>query len=353
MIQSQHGNLLEADVDALVNTVNCVGVMGRGIALQFRLTFPANYQAYKAACERGEVRLGSMFVVELQQLNNPRLIINFPTKQHWREKSRMENIQAGLADLVRVVRDYDVRSVAIPPLGSGLGGLDWNDVRPLILQAFADLPQVDVRLYEPLHDAETTPAPASSEAPAMTPGRAALLTLMGRYLAAFMDVGITLLEIHKLMYFMQEAGEPLRLRFTPAYYGPYAENLRHVLRALEGHYINGYSDEDDPKRMIELRRDAAAQADAFLADNAATRQRSAEVAELIEGFETPFGMELLATIHWVATRQGAGTQEEISRQVYAWNKRKRMFTPEQIAAAHEVLHRKGWLILGENEKAAG
>jgi O-acetyl-ADP-ribose deacetylase (regulator of RNase III) len=294
-----------------------------------------------------------MFVVELQQLNNPRFIVNFPTKQHWREKSRIENIQAGLADLVRVVRAYDVQSVAIPPLGSGLGGLDWNDVRPLILQAFADLPHVDVRLYEPLPEGETRLVPALSGAPTMTPGRAALLTLMGRYLSAFMDVGITLLEIHKLMYFMQEAGEPLRLRFKPAYYGPYAENLRHVLRAMEGQYISGYSDEDDPKRMIELRQGAAAQAEAFLADNAAPQQRYARVAELIEGFETPFGMELLATVHWVVIHQGAGTEEEISRQVYAWNRRKRMFTPEQIAAAHEVLQRQGWLTLGDNEKAAG
>ncbi len=214
-----------------------------------------------------------------------------------------------------------------------------------ILPVFYGLLEVDVYLYEPLPDREMESVPISSEAPAMTPGRAALLTLMGRYLSAFMDVGITLLEIHKLMYFMQEAGEPLRLRFTPAYYGPYAENLRYVLRALEGHSISGYGDEDDPKHMIELRGDAFAQAEAFLVDNAETQQRYARVAELIEGFETPFGMELLATVHWVATRRSATTLEEICREVYSWNKRKRMFTPDQIAAAHEVLGRKGWLDL--------
>lgn len=212
-----------------------------------------------------------------------------------------------------------------------------------ILPVFYGLLEVDVYLYEPLPDREMESVSVSSEAPAMTPGRAALLTLMGRYLSAFMDVGITLLEIHKLMYFMQEAGEPLRLRFTAAHYGPYAENLRYVLRALEGHYISGYSDEDDPKRMIELRDNAFAKAETFLADNVATQQHYARVAALIEGFETPFGMELLATVHWVATRKSVTTLEEIRRDVYAWNKRKRMFTPDQIAAAHEALEQRGWL----------
>jgi len=154
------------------------------------------------------------------------------------------------------------------------------------------------------------------------------------------------------MYFMQEAGEPLRLRFKPAYYGPYAENLRYVLRALEGHYISGYGDEDDPKRMIELRGDAFVQAEAFLVDNSETQQRYARVAELIEGFETPFGMELLATVHWAATHKSATTLEEICREVYAWNKRKRMFTPDQIAAAHEVLERRGWLRLGTGSQSS-
>jgi O-acetyl-ADP-ribose deacetylase (regulator of RNase III) len=124
------GNLLEADVDALVNTVNTKGVMGKGIALQFRRAFPENYEAYRAACDAGEVRLGRMFVFLTGRLERPRVIINFPTKGHWKSRSRLTDVEAGLHDLRRVLVEYGVDSVALPPLGCGLGGLRWAEVRP-------------------------------------------------------------------------------------------------------------------------------------------------------------------------------------------------------------------------------
>ena len=132
MIELKNGDIFGEDVEALVNSVNCVGVMGRGIALQFKNLFPKNFKAYAAACKRGEVKPGRMFVHELAPLANPRYVVNFPTKRHWRGKSRIEDIDAGLFDLVRVIKELNIRSIAIPPLATNLGGLSWADVRPRI-----------------------------------------------------------------------------------------------------------------------------------------------------------------------------------------------------------------------------
>jgi O-acetyl-ADP-ribose deacetylase (regulator of RNase III) len=149
MIRFVQGDLLKAEAEALVNAVNCVGVMGRGIALQFKNVFPANFKVYEAACRQGEVQPGRMFVFDTGKLIPPRYIINFPTKRHWRDKSRLEDIQAGTAALVSEIRDRHIRSIAIPPLGSGLGGLDWSIVRPLITKALAALPEVEALVFEP------------------------------------------------------------------------------------------------------------------------------------------------------------------------------------------------------------
>jgi O-acetyl-ADP-ribose deacetylase (regulator of RNase III) len=249
MIEYRSGNILEADVEALVNSVNCVGVMGRGISLQFRKTWPENFKAYVRACRRGEVRPGKMFVFETSSLTNPRYIINFPTKRHWRGKSRIEDIEAGLRALVDEIRSRGIRSIAIPPLGCGLGGLDWGEVRALIDQALGDLPGVHVIVFEPTRAEPLPKSMRRGEVPKMTPGRAALIGLMDRYLRGLLDPFVSLLELHKLMYFMQEAGEPLKLRFAKGPYGPYAENLRHVLHAIEGHYISGYM---PGKKLIEV-----------------------------------------------------------------------------------------------------
>lgn len=150
MIRFEHGNILEAQTEALVNAVNCAGVMGRGIALQFKNTFPANFKAYVAACKLGEVQPGRMFVFDTGKLTSPRFIINFPTKRHWRDKSRIEDIRSGLNALVEEVRSRGIRSIAIPPLGCGLGGLDWPQVRSLIERAMMGLEvEVEVLVFEP------------------------------------------------------------------------------------------------------------------------------------------------------------------------------------------------------------
>jgi O-acetyl-ADP-ribose deacetylase (regulator of RNase III) len=282
-----------------------------------------------------------MFVFETGTMTNPKYIINFPTKRHWRGKSRIEDIESGLKALVEEIRARGIRSVAIPPLGSGLGGLSWTDVRSRIVEALRGLNDVQVIVFEP----NSAPVETKSrEVPTMTAGRAALVVLMHRYLGGLMDPFVTLLEVHKLMYFMQEAGEPLRLQYSKAPYGPYAENLRHVLRAVEGHLVSGYADGGDaPDKQIELVPGAVKDAEAFLTEKGGTRERFDRVAKLVEGFETPFGLELLSSVHWVASRENVRSTEDAVSQVYAWNERKKRFSPRQIGIAFETLRAKGWL----------
>ncbi|MFG6095046.1 macro domain-containing protein [Leptothoe sp. ISB3NOV94-8A] len=343
MIEFTQGDILKTEADALVNTVNCVGVMGRGIALQFRKAYPENFKAYKKNCDANQVRPGAMFVHDLNSLYPPRYIINFPTKRHWKNKSQIEDIQSGLEDLVTVVRDRQIRSIAIPPLGCGLGGLNWAQVRELIIDAFQALPDVKVLLFEPMGAPAASVMAKETKVPNMTVGRAALLGLMRRYLAAVMDPTVTLLEVHKLMYFLQEAGEPLRLQYEKAPYGPYAKNLRHVLSHIEGHFITGYGDaEDRPDKPLELNIQAADEAVAFLESHRETQERFDRVADLIQGFETPFCMELLSTVHWVVTKEGTETVEETVSKVHQWNKRKLMFKSQHIEIARDRLLDDGW-----------
>jgi O-acetyl-ADP-ribose deacetylase (regulator of RNase III) len=344
MIEPANGDILNADAEALVNTVNCVGFMGRGIAAQFKRAYPNNFKVYEAACKRHEVQPGRMLIVETGRLTNPRWIVNFPTKRHWRANSLIEDIDAGLTALVADIKRLGIESIAVPPLGCGLGGLDWRDVRPRIERAFAQLPDVKVLLFAPDGAPAVELMARSDRAPNMTPGRAVLVGLIERYLAGLMDPFVSLLEVHKLMYFMQESGEPLRLNYKKALYGPYAENLRQVLSHIEGHLLSGYADGGDaPDKQLELVAGATETATAFLESHPDTRNRFERVADLVQGFETPFGMELLATVHWVAAHEGARTSDEAIDGVYAWNERKRVFEPRQIQTAWDALAVGGWL----------
>lgn len=344
MIEYKTGDILNEDAEALVNTVNCVGIMGRGIALQFKKMYPANFKAYAAACKRDEVKPGGMFVFETGELVNPRYLINFPTKRHWRGKSRIEDIDSGLVALAEVIRSRDIHSIAIPPLGSGLGGLDWPKVRARIEAALKDFSDLKVVVFEPGGapvDARVNP---STDVPEMTAGRAALVELMDRYLRGLLDPFVSLLEVHKLMYFMQAAGEPLGLNFVKALYGPYAENLRHVLNKIEGHMVSGYEDGGDaPDKELELVPGALEDARAFLQDQIETQANFDKVSELVAGFESPFGLELLSTVHWLAREEHARTVSDVVTRTYAWNERKRQFSRRQIELAVDVLSGKGWI----------
>lgn len=344
MIRFATGNVLEADAEALVNTVNCVGVMGRGVALQFKEAFPANFRAYASACRAHEVQPGRMFVFETGTLTNPRYIINFPTKRHWRGRSRIEDIDAGLVDLVRVVRDLEIKSIALPPLGSGLGGLDWRVVKERIVAALEPLTEAQTTVYEPISAPERVAR--ATRVPEMTAGRAALVGLMRRYLSSLLDPWITLLEVHKLMYFLQEAGEPVRLRYVKAPYGPYAENLAHVLRAIEGHFISGYEGAGDrPAQELSLIPGAVEDAESFLRSHAATKERFDRVSQLVAGFETSFGLELLATTHWLLQYDGIANNELLVERMHEWGPAKAQFTREQVLLAAERLRHGGWVAM--------
>jgi O-acetyl-ADP-ribose deacetylase (regulator of RNase III) len=344
MIENATGNLLKADAEALVNTVNCVGFMGKGIALQFKRAYPDNLREYEKSCKAGKVVPGRMLVHSTGRLVNPRYIINFPTKRHWRGRSRIDDIKTGLSALINEVQRLGIRSIAVPPLGCGNGGLDWNIVKPLIVAAFGEVPDVRVLLYAPAGAPEPKTMPVGTKRPHLTAARALLVSLMEQYLEC--AYRLTLLEIQKLAYFLQLSGERLNLRYEAGTYGPYALNLNKVLEVLEGHFIRGLGDEPKPDLDIELLPGAADEARKFLQRHPSSAQSLARVSEIVEGFETPYGMELLSSVHWVATRQEPSPLKpaEVIERVHSWNERKRsMFRAEHIVVAWQHLRAKDFL----------
>ncbi|MBB2890809.1 type II toxin-antitoxin system antitoxin DNA ADP-ribosyl glycohydrolase DarG [Flexivirga oryzae] len=347
MIREAEGNLLTADVDALVNTVNTVGVMGKGIALQFKRAYPEMYKAYARAAKAGEVVPGRMFVWHTEAMSGPSLIINFPTKRHWRSPSRLEDIRDGLRALVHVVSEAGVESIALPPLGCGNGGLQWSEVRPLIVQALGGLP-IEVVLYPPKGAPRAAAMVENRQKPKMTPGRAALLGIMSRYREVTLEAP-SVIEVQKLMYFLQEAGQPLRLNYVKGRYGPYADNLRHVLTELEGHYISGFGDgsakvgEAEP---LELLDDGGDETRQIVMSSDILSERLNRVLRVVSGYESAYGLELLASVHWVAEHddRAAESPEIATELVSSWTPRKsRLFTPEHVRRAWETLREQDWL----------
>lgn len=345
MIAQAHGNLLQADVDALVNTVNTVGVMGKGIALQFKRAFPAMFEDYARAAKRHELALGTMHVWPTDSMTGPRFVINFPTKGHWKAGSRLTDIERGLDDLVRVIEREGIRSIAVPPLGCGNGGLDWAVVEPLIRSKLAPLTGVEILVYPPSGAPAAADMPTAGARPPMTPGRAALVQLLAQYSRHALG-DASLVEVQKLAYFLQVAGEQLRLDFAANHYGPYADALRHVLVTIEGHYLSGFGDgsarvhESEP---LKLMPGAEAIATAALVERPDTVAHLSRVLELIEGFETPYGLELLATAHWVLTHQAVSDDEAVVAAVRDWSPRKgRMFTTSHVVVAIDTLRNHGW-----------
>lgn len=343
MITLTRGNLLEAGTEALVNTVNTAGAMGKGVALQFKRAFPENYEAYRKACERNQVQLGQMFVFDTGRLAPPRYIINFPTKGHWRSGSRLADVEAGLEDLAKVIRERGISSIAVPPSGCGHGGLDWDDVRPAIEVALADLDEVDIRLYEPAGAPDPRTMPDRRGRPKVTPSRVVLIELMDRY--AELGYSRTLLEVQKLAYFLQQAGEPLRLRYARGQYGPFAHNLNKALQQLEGHFIVGLGDDARPTARLDLLPGAVEEARKVLTAQPEAQERFERVARLIEGFETPYGLELLASIHWLVDQeQAAADPASAFSKLRAWTPRKaHLFRQTHVQKAWDRLEGEGWI----------
>lgn len=341
-IHDARGNLLKADAEALVNTVNTVGVMGKGIALQFRKAFPDNFRAYEAACRQGEIRLGQVFVHATGKLTeNPRYIINFPTKKHWRSKARLSDIRRGLADLVRAIEDLQIRSIAIPPLGCGLGGLAWSQVRPLIVEALAPLEDVEVMLYSPVGTPAASEMPIATARPRLTRVRTALVALLAEYVDQ-VSRGATPVEVQKLAYLLERVGEPLNLQFAKGPYGPYSTTLEHVLNDIERHFIVGFGDrsrriaEAEPITVLPEAVDEVA-AEAVRHGVQPNVQR---VLRLVDGFNSAYGTELIATVDWAVTHElgGSADLDKVLEVVRSWNQRKaRIFTEPHVAHALERL----------------
>lgn len=352
MIRYTQGNLLDANVDAVVNTVNTVGIMGKGIALMFKERFPKNMIEYAKACKSGEVKTGHMFVTETDELMGPRWVVNFPTKQHWRAPSKMQWVIDGLQDLKTFLIENKVKSIAIPPLGAGNGKLDWADVRPEIEKALCDLTDIEIIVYEPTSTYQNVAKRAGVKK--LTPARAMIAELIRRYWVLGMEC--SLLEVQKLAWFLERAVEkhaadnPLDLRFEANIYGPYADRLRHLLNSLDGSYLHcdkRISDADpldviwfDDKQRDHLRTYlASSEMKPYL--------KSLEVtSKLIDGFESPFAMELLSTIDWLMAREHVEPKvSDLEQGLLNWKadkgsgqRKAKLFDARVIGIALERLH---------------
>jgi len=349
MITFTQGNLLEAHAEALVNTVNNVGVMGKGIALMFKERFGENFRRYLAACKAGQVQTGKMFVTEVSELGGPRWIINFPTKQHWRGNSRMDWIVEGLQDLRAFVVENNVKSIAIPPLGSGNGGLDWAEVRLQIEAALSDL-DAEILVFEPTQKYQNVVKRTGVEK--LTPARALIAELVRRYWVLGMEC--SLLEIQKLAWFLERAIERARLpaldlRFKPHKYGPYADRLRHLLEGLDGSYLHSTKrlGDADPLDVIWFDDARKSFVQTYLKGEAKAYLPALEAtAALIDGFESPFGMELLATVDWLLVKEGvAPTVPALREGLRDWGggaeaatRKDRLFDDRALSIALERLH---------------
>ena len=315
MIQYTQGNLLEADVEAVVNTVNTVGVMGKGIALMFREAFPENFKRYEAACKAKEVRVGHMFVTERHDLMGPRWIVNFPTKQHWRHPTKLEWVVEGLKDLRSIILEKAIKSIAVPPLGCGNGGLEWSVVRPAITVALGGMEGVDIIVYEPTTKYQNVAKRVGVQQ--LTPARALIAELVRRYWV--LGIECTLLEIQKLAWFLERnierlsADNPLDLRFKADKYGPYANRLDHLLNALDGSYLHCDKRLADagPMDIIWFDEDRKDFVQTYLKGQDAKPYLTAfeATANVIDGFESPLGMELLATVDWLLFKEGCAPTE--------------------------------------------
>lgn len=351
MIRFTQGNLLEAPVEAVVNTVNTVGVMGKGIALMFKERFPENCTAYEAACKAGELEVGRMFVTAGVELDGPRWIVNFPTKKHWRHPTKLEWIHSGLDALKQEIRDRGIRSIAIPPLGCGNGGLDWRVVRPLIEAAFRDVAGVEVVVYEPTTKYQNVAKKQGVEK--LTPARAMIAEAVRRYWV--LGIECTLLETQKLAWFLERAIEraglenPLNLRFEANRYGPFAIRLTHLLNGLDGSYLHcdRRMADADPFDTIWFEESKRERLELYLRSEEARAWLPVLDATdaLIDGFQSPLGMEVLATADWLHAREGTPlTLDGMRHGLSQWSagaaaaeRKQRLFSDRILSLAIERL----------------
>lgn len=350
MIRYTHGNLLAAEAEALVNTVNTVGVSGKGIALMFKENFPENFRAYEAACKAGELAPGGLFVTERQDMLGPRFIVNFATKKHWRHPSRLEWIEQGLESLREEIEARGIRSIAVPPLGAGNGGLEWADVKRLIADKLADL-ESEVVVYEPTQAYQNVVKRHGVEK--LTPARAMMAEMIRRYEVLGFDCSI--LEAQKLAWFLSREirrlglPNPIGDDFAANRYGPYSDGIRHLLDSLDGSYLTCEHRVADarPFDPIRFRHERQDQVQVYLTSPEARPYRAAlDVAtEVIDGFQSPHGLELLASVDWLNRETGVALKTDaMLAAIAAWpgphgaaERKARIFTRHHVEVAVEHL----------------
>jgi O-acetyl-ADP-ribose deacetylase (regulator of RNase III) len=342
MIHYKTGNLLDSEAEALVNTVNTVGVMGKGIALQFKSRFPNNFKSYLNACKNKELEVGHLLVTEEQSLLvGKKIIINFPTKTNWRLPSEYPYIEAGLTELVKVIKEKNIKSIAIPPLGSGNGGLNWSKVKQILEKHLSDV-DCDIHIYEPSAAIQEA---LKKERVKLTPARAMLLSVLyelvrnGEFVSEFSS--------EKIAYFLQRFGakQNFKLEFQPNFYGPYSGKVKHVLYFLNGSYIMCYSSKDKkPFEELGLIPDAEIEVNAFLdkPENSKYKSIVEKTKSFLTGFYSPFGLELLSTIDFIISEKKDNSQEVVTKELENWSDRKKtLFTKPkfiQIAINNLNLH---------------
>ncbi len=327
MLQYITGNLLDSNAHALVNTVNTVGVMGKGIALQFKNLFPNNYKLYAKACKEKSFHVGQLLVTEEESLlAGKKMIINFPTKTDWRKPSEYSFIEIGLKELVKVIKEKKIKSIAIPPLGAGNGGLDWNRVKVMIQNSLSNL-ECDIFIYEPNF---TIQEALKKERVKLTPARAMLLAVLfdlvknGEFVSEF--------AAEKIAYFLQRFGskDTFKLEFQPNFYGPYSGKVKHVLYYLNGSYISGYSSKDKkPFEEIGLMLNAESDVLAYLQmpEHAEYKNVVEKTKAFLSGFYSSFALELLSTIDFIITEKKTKSLDDITKYLENWSDRKKtLFT---------------------------
>lgn len=351
MITYVKGNILDSEAQALVNTVNTVGVMGKGLALQFKERFPDNYRLYRAQCKLGNVQIGKMFITEVHELTNDKILINFPTKTDWRKPSEYEYIEKGLLDLKKEITNRKIQSVAIPPLGSRNGGLNWNIVKNMIEEALAGI-DCHIYLYEP---DEVLIERLKTERVPLTPARAMLLDVIcdmvsqGDYASEFSS--------EKIAYFLQRFGahDQFRLQFKQAFYGPYSGKVRYVLRYLNGSYLMGLAEMNQkPFEPIWILPDTQQAASSTLAlpENNVWKEISDTVKTFLDGFYSNYSLELLATTDFILTNDSSfnnWAEVDTSQLVPAvldciakWSERKKNLFSEERYISIMIDHLKTW-----------
>jgi O-acetyl-ADP-ribose deacetylase (regulator of RNase III) len=335
MIERRAGDILAADTEALVNTVNCRGVMGRGVALLVKRAYPEVFRSYRAACEQGEVQPGRMHVVPIVRVTDQRYVINFPTKRHWKARARLQDIEVGLAALVAEIKAREIRSVAIPALGCGNGGLDWNVVRPLIEAAFAELPNVRVLMFDPPDWGDSDGN--NEQAISLAPEEAALLLVMDRYLS--IGYGLAVVDIEKLVYLLQVDGVPFGCRFTDGDNGPAAQDFPQFWSTLQDK-IGDWPDGRRPGSAALLPSNLIRAARANVGKSHASVEN---VCRLIEGFESPYGLELLASMHWYAVNGPSDSSLSHVLADLATGYRRGWAQPAHVQIARQHLVEHQWL----------